>query len=114
MWPFKKKPVDTRVWKYVGQVRSTWSKPPAKGTTGWSSVVYFMTDEGDRRWDLMSEGVSEETVRAKSSDIINAEIWKAGGPFPPDFAAETDTLGAMLNRLVNEKLGFTDEGKDGK
>jgi hypothetical protein len=68
--------------------------------------MFFMTKEGDRKFEVVTDDpwISKAIADGRYITHTRAKVWVAGGEFPPGLAAEVDTLGEMLNRLMDAKL----------
>lgn len=73
-------------------------------------AIFLMTDSGKRKVKYLG------TRPVKANSVyeffdMKVQLWVNGGPFPSDkrFTPVDDTLGEMLNRLVNNKMGIGQE-----
>lgn len=100
------KPKPEKVWKYIGKIEGAWKNTRDPNNKTISIIMFFMTDAGERKFEVVTEDPWIATAIKKGiyADHTRAKVWAAGGEFPEKLDPNTDTLGEMLNRLMDAKL----------
>jgi hypothetical protein len=104
-----KEPEPKKEWVYIGKIEDivTITNEGKKSHDLKFYFLFYMTNQGDRRYRVLPQGnvTIEYYLRERTPKILlDAETWVAGGEFPEGLGAEVDTLGEMLNRLIDAKL----------
>ena len=109
-WFWKKEP-----WVFVGHIEENniyRSVNPYIGTKDFFPVrvAFYMTESGKRKIEVTApDDFVEQYFRKTYKSYADAVLWEKGGPFPEAMKPERDTLGAMLNRLVTDRLTRKEE-----
>ena len=93
-------------WKLIGRdsIGMEW-KARAEPEKFVVFIHFYMTDEGERRAQIMSDDVRVvRYVETATTEWNEALSWASGGPFPKDFKPLPDTLGPMLSKLVQDRM----------
>jgi hypothetical protein len=103
---------DRHTMKYIGYVSGAFTltnkgetKPHKKVNF---RIMFFMSESGKREIELPK--LKDNPAWEDWDQSLMAMQWMKGGPFPTNFIPETDTLGPMLRKIVDIKMGLTEGG----
>lgn len=102
-------PEPKPVWTYIGYTKFALEMMQGSDTTKHIipyRIAYYLGDKGERKFSVFGDEDKQcrSYLEKHCHEYTDAILWKEGGPFPDNFKPERDTLGAMLNRLVTERL----------
>ena len=101
-------PAPEKVWKVIGQQELGYTHTYATSKQDRVAIIiYFMTEQNDRRIEITC---SEKDKAWVIDNIPEVHAWVKGGRFPKEFQPE-DSLGEMLNRLIDARLTGKTESK---